>query len=77
MKTLGFDTITSSGLPVYVEATFQPPEPDVGIFTEYVDELSVYFQPKRRGKKLYPVPAKLEEQEWDYLAEKAMEARYD
>ncbi len=77
MKTISFETTTSTGLPVYVEATVFPPEPDVGIFSEYVDEVDAFFVPRPRAKKRYRIPQALLDREYDHLREAATEARFD
>ncbi len=49
--SIEFDTTVLGGLPVTVEATFAGADPDVGIFSAYVDEWEIVAVNGRYCKK--------------------------
>ncbi len=51
-----FETTINGGLPVLIEATLCPAEPGVGIFNEYVDDIRVFWVPRKYGAPKYAVP---------------------
>ena len=78
---IDFDMTNLGGLSVHVEATMTPAEPDVGIFSSYIDDYELFvYGPERGGKprklkkawkSLY---ARVNEKEMELLDEKAHEA---
>ena len=78
--TVNFDTYILGGLQVHVKAEMAPAEPDVGIFSSYIDdfELSVYGKNGKKLKKAWPsLYTKIGEYDMERLNEKAHEALID
>jgi hypothetical protein len=64
--SLTFDARILGGLPVVVRANIYPAEPDVGIFSEQVEVVDIYW-PGRKGK---PIPQHM----WERLGTKGIHA---
>jgi len=74
--TVNFDTYILGGLQVHVKATMAPAEPDVGIFSSYIDdfEMSVYNKKGKLRPAWSVLYTKIGDYDMERLNEKAQEA---
>jgi hypothetical protein len=71
------EVTVKGGLPLLAEVEIQPKEPDVGIFSEYIDEIRLYWRgsEKEVTRKFYDSLTKndwdgVEEQIWKTIKER-------
>ena len=69
---------TVAGIPVLVEATVSPPEPDVGIDRDYASEILIYWRPHKWNGKLYEVPQSVyDKADMGDIEDQALRESYD
>ena len=70
---INFESQVCGGLPVHVEASIAPAEPDVGIMYSHTDEIELFWP---GGKHHLPdkVINRVSEKDWHRLEEEALEA---
>lgn len=61
MKTLRCDVTIFGGLPLKCEFQVGPPEPDVGIFTHYIDDPVLYDE---RGRHADWAEKRMDDDDW-------------
>ena len=71
--TLSFDTTVRGGMPVEVNFEIGQPEPDVGIFTPYVEDVWLEI----KGKRAIWLEKRLTSTEWAILENEAMEVWHE
>lgn len=73
MMNTEFETTILGGLPVLVRAEVLPPDPEVGIFGAYAEELEIYW-PKGKTMLTDKVLNRLGEDDWEVLRGEAVDA---
>lgn len=68
------DTTVLGGLPVTVEFDVYPAEPDVGIFSAYVENVTITHVAGKRKKNTDWIEARMTSREHDALTEECNEA---
>jgi len=66
------DVRVLGGLPLTVRYSISPAEPDVGLFTDYVDDM---YLVDRRGKKASWAEKRMSVDAWEALANLIIEER--
>ena len=73
MSNFSFDTTVCDGMPCECFVTVEQPDPDVGIFNHYIED--IYLEVK--GKRAEWLERRMTSQDWASLEEKALEEYYN